>query len=66
MERDPLDIARTRLATLGVPVEDVVAADERAAAVVTAAIAAARAAPPPDPADALTDVWAVGGSSWRT
>jgi pyruvate dehydrogenase E1 component alpha subunit len=66
MERDPLDIARTRLATLGVPVEDVVAADERAAAVVTAAIAAARAAPPPDPADALTDVWADGGSSWRT
>jgi pyruvate dehydrogenase E1 component alpha subunit len=66
MERDPLDIARARLATLGVPVEDVVAADERAAAVVTAAIAAARAAPPPDPADALTDVWADGGSSWRT
>ncbi len=66
MERDPLDIARARLATLGVPVEDVVAADDRAADVVTAAIAAARAAPPPDPADALTDVWADGGSSWRT
>jgi acetoin:2,6-dichlorophenolindophenol oxidoreductase subunit alpha len=66
MERDPLDIARARLATLGVPVEDVVAADDRAAEVVTAAIAAARAAPPPDPADALTDVWADGGSSWRT
>jgi pyruvate dehydrogenase E1 component alpha subunit len=66
MERDPLDIARARLAALGVPVEDVVAADERAAAVVAAAVAAARAAPPPDPADAFTDVWADGGSSWRT
>jgi len=66
LERDPLDIARARLAALGVPVEDVVAADERAAAIVAAAVAAARAAPPPDPADAFTDVWADGGSSWRT
>jgi len=66
LERDPLDIARARLAALGVPVEDVVATDERAADVVAAAVAGARAAPPPDPADALTDVWADGGSSWRT
>ena len=66
MERDPLDIARARLATLGVPVEDAVQADERAAQVVAEAVAAARAAPAPDPADALTDVWADGGSQWRT
>jgi acetoin:2,6-dichlorophenolindophenol oxidoreductase subunit alpha len=66
LERDPLDIARARLAALGAPVEDVVAADERAAAIVAAAVAAARAAPPPDPTDAFTDVWADGGSSWRT
>jgi pyruvate dehydrogenase E1 component alpha subunit len=66
LERDPLDIARARLAELGVPVEDVVAADNRAAAVVAAAVAAAREAPAPDPADALTDVWADGGSMWRT
>ncbi|HUZ51931.1 MAG TPA: thiamine pyrophosphate-dependent dehydrogenase E1 component subunit alpha [Streptosporangiaceae bacterium] len=66
LERDPLDIARARLAALGVPVEDAVQADDRAAQVVAAAITAARAAPAPDPAEALTDVWADGGSQWRT
>ncbi|MGI9005131.1 MAG: thiamine pyrophosphate-dependent dehydrogenase E1 component subunit alpha [Streptosporangiaceae bacterium] len=66
MERDPLDIARSRLAALGVPVEQAVEADDRAARTVAAAIAAARAAPAPDPADAFTDVWADGGSQWRT
>jgi acetoin:2,6-dichlorophenolindophenol oxidoreductase subunit alpha len=66
LERDPLDIARARLAALDVPVETLVAADERAAAVVAAAVAAARAAPAADPAEAFTDVWADGGSQWRT
>jgi len=66
LERDPLDIARGRLADLGVPVERAIEADDRAAQVVEAAVAAARAAPGPDPADALTDVWADGGSQWRT
>ncbi|HEX9064768.1 MAG TPA: thiamine pyrophosphate-dependent dehydrogenase E1 component subunit alpha [Streptosporangiaceae bacterium] len=66
MERDPLDIARSRLAGMGVPVERAVEADDRAAATVAAAVAAARAAPAPDPGDALTDVWADGGSQWRT
>jgi acetoin:2,6-dichlorophenolindophenol oxidoreductase subunit alpha len=66
LERDPLDIARARLAALDVPVDALVAADERAAAVVAGAVAAARAAPAPDPADAFTDVWADGGSQWRT
>jgi len=66
LQRDPLDIARARLAALGVPVEDAVAADDRANRLVEAAIAAARAAPPPDPSGALTDVWADGGSQWRT
>jgi len=66
LSRDPLDIARARLAALGVPVESVTAADERAARTVEEAVAAARAAPGPDPGTALTDVWADGGSSWRT
>ena len=66
LSRDPLDIARARLAALGVPVESVTAADERAARTVEEAVAAARAAPGPDPGAALTDVWADGGSSWRT
>jgi acetoin:2,6-dichlorophenolindophenol oxidoreductase subunit alpha len=66
LSRDPLDIARARLETLGVPAESVTAADERAARTVEEAVAAARAAPGPDPGTALTDVWADGGSSWRT
>ena len=66
LSRDPLDIARARLQALGVPVEAVTAADERAARTVEEAVAAARAAPGPEPGAALTDVWADGGSSWRT
>ncbi len=66
LSRDPLDIARARLEALGVPAESVAAADERAARIVTAAVAAAKAAPGPDPADAMTDMWADGGSAWRT
>jgi len=66
LERDPLDIARSRLTELGVPATAADEADERAAQLVAAAVAAARAAPDPDPSDAMTDVWADGGSAWRT
>ena len=66
LQRDPLDIAKARLTALGVPEGDVAAADERAGALVAAAVQAAREAPAPDPADAFTDVWADGGSTWRT
>jgi pyruvate dehydrogenase E1 component alpha subunit len=64
--RDPLDLARARLKASGVPDDSVAAADARADRIVGEAVAAARAAPGPDPADALTDVWADGGSAWRT
>jgi acetoin:2,6-dichlorophenolindophenol oxidoreductase subunit alpha len=66
LARDPLELARQRLADYGVPAADVVAADERAAQTVADAVAAARAADPPDPGEALTDVWADGGAAWRT
>jgi acetoin:2,6-dichlorophenolindophenol oxidoreductase subunit alpha len=66
LARDPLDLARARLRALGVLDESVAAADERAAATVAEAVAAAKAAPGPDPGDAMTDVWADGGSAWRT
>jgi len=66
LRRDPLDLARARLAELGVPVQECDQADERASQAVAAAVAGARAAPPADPAEALTDVWADGGSQWRT
>jgi pyruvate dehydrogenase E1 component alpha subunit len=66
LSRDPLDIARARLEALGVPGTSVAAADARAARQVEQAVAAAKAASAPDPATAFTDVWADGGSAWRT
>jgi pyruvate dehydrogenase E1 component alpha subunit len=66
LRRDPLELARARLAASGVPAGSVTAADQRAEQVVADAVAAAKAAPGPDPGDALTDVWADGGSAWRT
>ncbi len=66
LKRDPLDVARNRLADLDVDTGEVDAADQRAKDVVDAAIAAARSAPDADPDEAFTDVWADGGSAWRT
>jgi acetoin:2,6-dichlorophenolindophenol oxidoreductase subunit alpha len=66
LARDPLELARQRLADHGVPAADVAAADERAAQTVADAVAAAKAALPADPGEALTDVWADGGAAWRT
>jgi pyruvate dehydrogenase E1 component alpha subunit len=66
LKHDPLDLARGRLAELGVGAETVAEADERARAVVERAVEAAKAGPAPDPREALTDVWADGGAAWRT
>jgi len=66
LARDPLLVARRRLEVQGTPEADIDAAAERAAAAVATAVEAAMAAPPADPAQAFTDVWADGGSAWRT
>jgi pyruvate dehydrogenase E1 component alpha subunit len=66
LQRDPLVVAQGRLASAGVSPEAVTAAADRAAAAVAAAVAEAKAAPLPDPQAAFTDVWADGGSVWRT
>ncbi|HYK66468.1 MAG TPA: thiamine pyrophosphate-dependent dehydrogenase E1 component subunit alpha [Streptosporangiaceae bacterium] len=66
LDRDPLDVARRRLAELGVANEDIAAANVRAATTVADAVAAAKSADGADPAQALTDVWADGGHQWRT
>jgi pyruvate dehydrogenase E1 component alpha subunit len=66
LARDPLLVARRRLEVQGTPEADIDAAAARAAAAVAAAVEAAMAAPPADPAQAFTDVWADGGSAWRT
>ena len=65
LQRDPLDVAKSRLTELGVTDEEIADADERAARIVEEAIEEAKAAPDADPADALTDVWADGGAAWR-
>jgi TPP-dependent pyruvate/acetoin dehydrogenase alpha subunit len=65
MQRDPLLLARDRLAKLGVDSADIDAADARVKKVVEAAVQDAKDAPAPDPSTALTDVWADGGAAWR-
>jgi acetoin:2,6-dichlorophenolindophenol oxidoreductase subunit alpha len=66
LARDPIPAQRARLEEAGVEtsVLDQLEADAKAA--VAAAEEAARAAPDPDPASATTQVWADGGSSWRS
>jgi pyruvate dehydrogenase E1 component alpha subunit len=66
LKHDPLDLARGRLAEMGVPEAVVTEADERATSLVRKAVEAAKAGPAPDPREALTDVWADGGAAWRT
>jgi acetoin:2,6-dichlorophenolindophenol oxidoreductase subunit alpha len=66
LARDPLDVARARLADLGVPPEACDQADGEAARHVAEAVEQARTGPDPDPATAYTDVWADGGAAWRT
>jgi acetoin:2,6-dichlorophenolindophenol oxidoreductase subunit alpha len=66
LARDPIPAHRQRLLDAGIAAEtlDDIHAEVRAA--VDAAEAAARAAPDPDPATATTQVWADGGSTWRS
>jgi TPP-dependent pyruvate/acetoin dehydrogenase alpha subunit len=66
LKHDPLDIARARLEALGVTPDTIKTVDERADAIVAAAVDAAKNAPMADVREALTDVWADGGSAWRT
>ncbi|MDJ0923188.1 MAG: thiamine pyrophosphate-dependent dehydrogenase E1 component subunit alpha [Acidimicrobiia bacterium] len=65
LKRDPIDIYRERLLSLGVEPAKLDEIEAKAAAEVDAATEASKNAPPPDPAVLLTDVWADGGSSWR-
>lgn len=65
LKRDPIDIYRERLLSLGVAEETLNGMEAAALSEVDAATEASKNAPPPDPAVLLTDVWADGGSSWR-
>ncbi len=66
LARDPLLVSQNRLRAEGATQAEIDQAEARAAAVVAQAVEAARAAPPADPAEAFTDLWADGGSTWRT
>jgi TPP-dependent pyruvate/acetoin dehydrogenase alpha subunit len=66
LQRDPLDVTRNQLTGLGVDAGEIAEVDRRVKSVIDSAIAAARAAPDADPDEAFTDVWADGGSAWRT
>jgi pyruvate dehydrogenase E1 component alpha subunit len=66
LKHDPLVVVRSRLAELGVAGTAADAADERARQQVAGAVEQARQAPAADPGQALTDLWADGGSEWRT
>ena len=66
LQRDPLDVTRNQLTGLGVAGDEIAKVDSRVKGVIDSAIAAAREAPDADPDEAFTDVWADGGSAWRT
>ena len=66
LARDPIPAHRQRLLDAGVEAGALDAIDAEVEGEVAAAEAAARAAPDPDPATATTQVWADGGSSWRS
>ena len=66
LARDPIPAHRQRLLDAGVEAGALDAIDQEVEAEVAVAEAAAREAPEPDLATATTQVWADGGSSWRS
>jgi pyruvate dehydrogenase E1 component alpha subunit len=64
--RDPIPAQRTRLVEAGVDEAQLAAIEEETRARVKAAEDEARAAPEPSPDVIETQVWADGGSAWRT
>jgi pyruvate dehydrogenase E1 component alpha subunit len=66
MERDPLPMYHHRLLSLGVDEAALVAIQQHVAEDVARAAVEAKAAPPPPIESAFRDVWAGGGSAWRS
>ncbi|MHB1165843.1 MAG: thiamine pyrophosphate-dependent dehydrogenase E1 component subunit alpha [Candidatus Nanopelagicales bacterium] len=63
--RDPVQVLRERLVAAGIAEWELGAIEGRARQVVLDATEAAKIAPLSDPAEAFTDVWADGGTTWR-
>ena len=66
MARDPIPAYRQRLVEAGVADDELARIESEVKESVADAERAARAAPDPDPATATTQLWADGGSSWRS
>ncbi|HEY8179303.1 MAG TPA: pyruvate dehydrogenase (acetyl-transferring) E1 component subunit alpha, partial [Candidatus Limnocylindria bacterium] len=66
LARDPIPAQRARLEEAGVEASVLEQVEAEVKAAVAEAEAAARSAPDPDPASALTQMWADGGSEWRS
>jgi pyruvate dehydrogenase E1 component alpha subunit len=66
LARDPVPTYRARLESAGVEAATLDAIEAETAAKVDAAEQEARNSPEPDPAVLGTQVWADGGSSWRS
>ncbi len=64
--RDPIPMYRDRLVADGVDPAVLDAIDERATMLVDEATEAATSAPVPDASTLETEVWADGGSAWRS
>ena len=65
LARDPIPAHRQRLLDAGIEAAALDEIEASVRATVAEAEATVRAAPDPDPATALTQVWADGGSTWR-
>ncbi|MGH2384428.1 MAG: thiamine pyrophosphate-dependent enzyme, partial [Candidatus Limnocylindria bacterium] len=66
MARDPIPMYRQRLLDAGVVDDELAKIEAEVKESVAEAERAARAAPDPDPETATTQLWADGGSSWRS
>jgi pyruvate dehydrogenase E1 component alpha subunit len=66
LARDPIPAHRSRLVEAGVADAELEALEAQVREEVAAAEKVAREAPDPDPSVAMTQVWADGGSDWRS
>ena len=66
LARDPIPAHRSRLVEAGVAEADLDALEGEVRAEIAAAEKTAREAPDPDPSVAMTELWADGGSEWRS
>jgi pyruvate dehydrogenase E1 component alpha subunit len=66
LKRDPIPLARGRLEAAGVDAATIDAVEAEVADAVAAAEAEARSGPEPGPDVLETQVWADGGSAWRS